>query len=46
MTNQLPVPPVFTRYIPNYGHLDFIHGYNAVDWIYKDLVSILRQYTQ
>jgi len=43
LIDELPVPPVFKKNIPEYAHMDFILGQNAHAKIYSDLTSLLKQ---
>lgn len=44
LIRNLPVPPVFVKNIPEYAHLDFIHGKTANQKIYYDIVKLFDQY--
>jgi len=39
---DLPVPPVFTKMIPEYSHVDFHLGTTAHEKIYVDLLRLLK----
>ncbi|CAF1073988.1 unnamed protein product [Didymodactylos carnosus] len=35
---------VYEKYIPDYNHLDFVWAINANDYIYKDLINIMKEF--
>lgn len=41
---DLPMAPVFTKHIPEYAHMDFVHGASANVKVYQDVLALFSQY--
>ncbi len=37
---------VYQHEIETYGHLDFVFGFDAVDYVYKDILKLLEEWAK